>query len=70
MIVTKFKRVPVTVAAGETNVGFMDVENDLTFPMPTGKELDAYVIYIGFDEIGDKPAKPPPKSTKRPQRTQ
>jgi hypothetical protein len=70
-IVTKFKRVPVTIGAGETNVGFTDVEDALTFPMPTASELEAYVVYVGFDEIGDKPApKTPAKSAKRPPKTQ
>jgi hypothetical protein len=70
-IVTKFKRIPVTVAAGETNVGFVDVEDGLNIPMPTTSELEAYVIYVGFDEIGDKPApKTPAKSAKRPPKTQ
>jgi hypothetical protein len=70
MIVTKFKRFPVTVPLGETNIGFTDVEDSLSFPMPPTAELEAYVVYVGFDEIGDKPAKPPPKSAKRPPKTQ
>jgi hypothetical protein len=69
-IVTKFKRVPVTVAAGDTNVSFVDVEGGLTFPMPPSTELEAYVVYVGFDEVGDKPApKPPAKNVKRAPKT-
>jgi hypothetical protein len=64
-IVTKFKRVPVAVASGQTHVQFMDVEEGLSFPLPTKSELDAYVIYVGFDEIGDKNEKRPAKSAKK-----
>lgn len=67
-IVTKFKRVPVTISPGDTNVPFVDVDDSMTFPMPSTSELEAYVIYVGFDEVGDKPA-PPAKGTKRPPRT-
>ena len=28
--------------------------------MPSRSELDAYVVYVGFDEIGDKNEKKPP----------
>jgi hypothetical protein len=53
-VVTKFKRIAVTVAPGQTHVQFVDIEEGLSFPMPSKSELDAYVVYVGFDEIGDK----------------
>ena len=65
-IVTKFKRVPVIVAPEQTHVQFVDIEEGLTFPMPPGSELDSYVIYVGFDELGDKNEKRPAKNTKKP----
>jgi hypothetical protein len=65
-IVTKFKRIPVTIAPDQTHVQFVDIEEGLTFPMPSGSELDAYVIYVGFDEIGDKNEKKPAKAAKKP----
>jgi hypothetical protein len=64
-IVTKFKRIPVTIAPDQRHVQFIDVEEGLAFPMPTNSELDAYVIYVGFDEIGDKNEKKAPKSAKK-----
>jgi hypothetical protein len=64
-VVTKFKRISATVAPGETHVQFVDIEEGLTFPMPPKSELDAYVVYVGFDEIGDKNEKKPPKSAKK-----
>ena len=44
----------------QTHVQFVDIEEGLSFPMPSGSELDAYVVYDGFDEIGDKTEKKPP----------
>jgi hypothetical protein len=35
-------------------VQFLDIESGLTFPLPSSAELAAYVVYVGFDEIGDK----------------
>ena len=65
-IVTKFKRISVTVAPSQTHVQFVDVEEGLTFPVPPKPELDAYVVYVGFDEISEQNEKKPPKSAKRP----
>ena len=59
-VVTKFKRISVTVAPGQTHVQFIDIEEGLSFPMPSRSELDAYVVYVGFDEIGDKNEKKQP----------
>src|SRR5262250_1187558 len=64
-VVTKFKRIAVTVAAGQTHVQFVDIEEGLAFPMPSKSELDAYVVYVGFDEIGDKNEKKPPKTARK-----
>jgi hypothetical protein len=69
-IVTKFKRLPVSVAADQTHVQFVDVEEGLTFPLPPSAELDAYVVYVGFDEIGDKNEKKPAKTAKKPTQRQ
>jgi hypothetical protein len=69
-IVTKFKRVQVIVGPDQTHVQFVDVEEALSFPMPPGSELDAYVIYVGFDEIGDKNEKKPAKTAKKPAQRQ
>ncbi|HEY4405740.1 MAG TPA: hypothetical protein VGN55_13925 [Xanthobacteraceae bacterium] len=58
-IATKFKRVPAEVPAGRTNLAFSDVEESLSFPMPSRAELPAYIVYVGFDEIGDASEKKP-----------
>ena len=65
-IVTKFKRLPVSVAPDQSYLQFVDVEEGLSFPVPSSSELDAYVIYVGFDEMGDKNEKRPPRTAKRP----
>ena len=53
-IVSKFRRVPVSMPPGAPNVVFTDIEEDLSFPMPSLDELQAYVVYIGFDDVGDR----------------
>jgi hypothetical protein len=66
-IATKFKRVGAEVPPGQPNVVFSDVEEDLSFPMPSRAELAGYMVYVGFDAIGDgaekklSPKKPPAK---------
>ena len=56
-IVTRDYRVPVTIEAGSTNVPFVQIDEDLTFPMPPAAELNGYVVYVGYD----------PEAPKRPQ---
>ena len=65
VVITKFKRTGATIPAGETHVQFIDVEEGLSFSLPPAKELEAYVIYVGFDELGIKNDKKPPKPAKR-----
>jgi hypothetical protein len=63
-IVTRFKRIPAEIPPGQTYVVFSDVEDDLSFPIPRSDELVAYILYVGFDSMGDaQPAskKPAPK---------
>ena len=65
-IVTKFKRIPVMVPPDQAHVQFVDIEEGLTFPLPSSEELDAYVIYVGFDEVGDKNEKKPARPARKP----
>ena len=70
-IVTKFKRIPVVVAPDQTHVQFVDIEEGLSFPLPSSSELSTYVVYVGFDEIGDRnEKKPPAKGAKKPAQRQ
>jgi hypothetical protein len=65
-IVTKLERISVTVPASDSNVLFSHVAAGLDFPMPRGGEIDAYVIYIGFDPSAVREQrKPAPKPAPR-----
>jgi hypothetical protein len=65
-VVTKFKRTGATIASGQTHVQFVDVEDGLSFPLPPAADLSAYVVYIGFDEMGDQKEKKAPRPAKKP----
>ena len=54
---SKLYRFNVAIPPGQTAVPFTHVEQDVSFPMPRGSELEAYVVYVGFDP-GAAPAKP------------
>ena len=59
-IVTKLERINVAIPAGDPNVLFTHIEEALSFPMPRGSDIDAYVVYIGFDPAGlrEQPRRP------------
>lgn len=59
-VVSKFYAVQVNIAPGANQVPFTHVDDDLTFPLPADKNLEKYVIYVGFDPQGA----PPPAKTK------
>jgi hypothetical protein len=46
---TKLYHVPVMVPPGQGNVPFVHVEENMTFPVPKREDLEAYVVYVGFD---------------------
>jgi hypothetical protein len=65
---TRLTRIPVAVAAGQTSVSFLHVEQDLTIPTPKTEDIDMYVVYVGFDPQGAEPkAKPAGKPKAKPQ---
>ncbi len=49
---SKFYSLPVTVPQGASQAIFSHVEDDLTFPIPGSRNLDSYVVYVGFDPKG------------------
>ena len=59
-IVSKFYKIAVAIPPGQTSVPFVHVEQDLTFPMPRGADLDSYIVYVGFDpaSLNTKPERP------------
>jgi hypothetical protein len=64
-IVTKFRRLSLALPPGDPHVTFTDIEDDLSFPMPSPAELQAYVIYVGFDDLADQ-QRPPAKKKAAP----
>jgi hypothetical protein len=65
-IVTKFRRTSVTIGPNERHAQFVDIEEGLSFPLPSTKDLEAYVVYVGFDEYGDPKEKKPARPAKKP----
>ena len=53
----------VTVPPGESNVPFVQVEEAMSFPVPGREDLEAYVVYVGFDPSA---LAPQPERPKRP----
>ena len=54
---TKLYRVPIAIAAGQPNVPFVHVEQDVSVPKPSATDAESYVVYVGFDQIGVKDEK-------------
>jgi hypothetical protein len=67
-IFTKFKRLALDVPPGQTNVVFSDIEDGLSVPIPPRDDLATYVVYVGFDSMGDAPEKKPPPKKPAPKR--
>jgi hypothetical protein len=66
-VVSKFARVQVTVAGAVDRVTFTHVDSDIAFPMPTPlANIDAYVVYVGFDAVGAPPEKKKPAARRKP----
>jgi hypothetical protein len=54
---TKLYKLPVAIPPGQTAVPFVHVDQDVTFPLPRADELEAYIVYVGFDPSA-APVKP------------
>lgn len=64
-VATKFGKEVVTVSNAVDRVTFTHIEPDIMFPLPQPLGLiERYVIYIGFDPLGDRPVKRPPVKRK------
>lgn len=65
-ILSKFVRIPVTITGSIDRVTFTHVDPEITFPMPVpAADIDAYVVYVGFDSMAAPPPKRPPAKPKR-----
>lgn len=66
-IVSKFARVPVTINNEVDRVNFTHVDSEISFPMPQPlANIDAYVVYVGFDSIGAPPERKKPPAKRKP----
>jgi hypothetical protein len=60
-IMSKFGQETVTIGGDVDRVTFTHIEPDITFPLPQpAGDLDAYVVYVGFDPLSAKPEKKTP----------
>jgi hypothetical protein len=60
-IVSKFGRETVTVVNAVDRVDFTHIDPDISFPLPQPLgNIDAYVVYVGFDPLGAQPEKKKP----------
>ena len=60
-VASKFGRETVVVNNAVDRVTFTHIDPDITFPLPQPLGLiDNYVVYVGFDPLGEKPVKKPP----------
>jgi hypothetical protein len=59
-IVSKFARVSVNVTNAVDRVNFTHVDSEIAFPMPQPlADIDAYVVYVGFDSAAAPEKKKP-----------
>jgi len=63
-VATKLYRTQVDLA-GQDNVSFSFVAEDVAFPTPTPEAVSSYVIYIGFDPEGGRAPAPRQKGKAR-----
>ncbi|MGZ3411304.1 MAG: hypothetical protein ACXWKA_13480, partial [Xanthobacteraceae bacterium] len=64
---SKLYLISVEIPPQTANVGFTNISEDLTVPIPPAAELENWVIYIGFDPNGaqqEQKRKPPPRAAK------
>ncbi|MEX0751990.1 MAG: hypothetical protein WD073_03580 [Xanthobacteraceae bacterium] len=65
VIVSKLHKIPVTIPEGAPNVVFSYIDEDVTFPRPSANDINAYIVYVGFDPLAE-PQKPAKKPAKKP----
>lgn len=64
-VASKFGKEVVTMNNAVDRATFTHIEPDIVFPLPQPLALiDRYVVYVGFDPLGDKPVKKPPVKRK------
>lgn len=65
-IMSKLAIVPVTIANAVDRVIFTHIESDISYPMPVQlADIDAYVVYVGFDPLAMDQKKKPARRKRR-----
>jgi hypothetical protein len=64
---SKFYRVPVQIPSDSLQTSFIHVEDNLSLPLPRPRELDMWVIYVGFD--ANAPEEKPRQKPRGPARS-
>ena len=64
---TKLFTIPVTIPENQLNLPWLHIEEEMTVPRPPADEIEAYVIYVGFDPEG---AAATPKAVAKPKQRQ
>jgi hypothetical protein len=67
-VTTKFYKAPTTIPEGQTNITFTQIDDSIAFPLPSPSDLDAYVVYVGFDPAGAQPTVKKPAAKPAPRR--
>ena len=67
-VASKFARESVVLNSAIDRTTFTHIQSDIVFPLPQPLGLiDNYVVYVGFDPLGDQPVKKkPPVKRKKP----
>jgi hypothetical protein len=69
-VVSKLARVPVEIAGAVDRVTFTHIDPEISFPLPQPlADIDAYVVYIGFDPSSAPPEKKKPAAKPSAKRT-
>jgi hypothetical protein len=61
---TRLFMVPVTIPQNQLNLPWLHIEEEMTVPRPSAEELEAYLIYVGFDPGGGEAAAKPKRPTR------
>ena len=66
-ILSKFAREQVTITSSAERATFTHIDPEISFPMPQpAANIDAYVVYVGFDPLGAEQEKRRPAAKPKP----
>ncbi len=69
-VISKLARIPVDISGPVDRVTFTHIDPEISFPIPQPQaDLDAYVVYVGFDPSSAPPEKKKPAAKPVAKRT-